>query len=89
MIRAIIVDDEMRSQSLLFKLLERFCPDVEVVGFASSVQSAVEIINQENPELVFLDISMPDGDGFQSAGHRAGRRKSRDDKALGVQPENR
>jgi len=65
MIKAIIVDDEMKSQSSLFKLLERFCPDVEVIGFACNVQTAVELINQENPELVFLDISMPDGDGFE------------------------
>lgn len=65
MIKAIIVDDEMKSQSLLFKLLERFCPDVEVIGFACNVKTAVELINQENPELVFLDISMPDGDGFE------------------------
>lgn len=65
MIKAIIVDDEMKSQSSLFKLLERFCPDVEVIGFACNVQTAVELINKENPELVFLDISMPDGDGFE------------------------
>jgi two-component system LytT family response regulator len=65
MIKAIIVDDEMKSQSSLFKLLERFCPDVEVIGFACNVQTAVELINQEKPELVFLDISMPDGDGFE------------------------
>ncbi|MCZ4694226.1 LytR/AlgR family response regulator transcription factor [Ancylomarina euxinus] len=65
MIKAIIVDDEMKSQSSLFKLLERFCPDVEVIGFACNVQTAVELINLEKPELVFLDISMPDGDGFE------------------------
>lgn len=65
MIKAIIVDDEMKSQSSLFKLLERFCPEVEVIGFACNVQTAVEIIDQENPDLVFLDISMPDGDGFE------------------------
>ncbi len=65
MIKAIIVDDEMKSQSSLFKLLERFCPDVEVIGFACNVQTAVELIDQESPELVFLDISMPDGDGFE------------------------
>ncbi|WP_195715229.1 LytTR family DNA-binding domain-containing protein [Ancylomarina sp. 16SWW S1-10-2] len=64
MIKTIIVDDEMKSQSSLFKLLERFCPDVEVIGFACNVKTAVELINQENPELVFLDISMPDGNGF-------------------------
>jgi len=65
MIRALIVDDELKSQTTLQKLLERYCTGVDVIGFANNVKSAVEEIEKLNPDLVFLDISMPDGDGFE------------------------
>jgi len=65
MIQALIIDDEMKSQSTLHKLLEKYCSDVEVIGFAHNVQSGILAINKLKPELVFLDISMPDGDGFE------------------------
>jgi two-component system LytT family response regulator len=65
MIRTLIIDDELKSQSTLHKLLERYCEGVEVIGFANNVKSGVEAINNLQPDLVFLDISMPDGDGFE------------------------
>lgn len=65
MIRTLIIDDEMKSQSTLHKLLEKYCTGVEVIGFANNVKTGVEAINNLNPDLVFLDISMPDGDGFE------------------------
>ncbi|WP_421918490.1 LytR/AlgR family response regulator transcription factor [Marinifilum sp.] len=65
MIRALIIDDEIKSQATLNKLLEKYCTGVEVVGFANNVKSGVEAIHDLSPNLVFLDISMPDGDGFE------------------------
>ncbi|WP_180335796.1 LytR/AlgR family response regulator transcription factor [Labilibaculum filiforme] len=65
MIKTLIVDDELKSQSTLNKLLEMYCPAVEVIGFANNVESGIEAINKLKPDLVFLDISMPDGDGFE------------------------
>lgn len=65
MIKALIIDDELKSQSTLHKLLEMYCPGVEVIGFAHNVESGIEAIDNLKPELVFLDISMPDGDGFE------------------------
>ncbi|MPQ46113.1 response regulator [Marinifilum sp. N1E240] len=65
MIRTLIIDDEMKSQSTLHKLLERYCEGIEVIGFANNVKTGVEAINNLKPNLVFLDISMPDGDGFE------------------------
>ena len=65
MIRTLIIDDEMKSQATLHKLLEKYCTGIEIVGFAHNVKSGVESINELNPDLVFLDISMPDGDGFE------------------------
>ena len=64
-IRSLIVEDEKRSQETLFKLLAQYCPEVEVVAAAATVAEAIEQINQEKPALVFLDISLPDGDAFR------------------------
>lgn len=63
--RAIIVDDEVNSRENLKGALRSFCPEVEVVGEANGVLSAIELIQKEQPSLVFLDIEMPDGNGFE------------------------
>ena len=64
-IRSLIVEDEKRSQEALVKLLEQYCPEVEVVATAGTVAEAIKQINQQKPALVFLDISLPDGDAFR------------------------
>ncbi|MFI5204707.1 MAG: LytR/AlgR family response regulator transcription factor [Flavobacteriales bacterium] len=64
MITAVIVDDEEKNREGLAKMLDQFCPDVRVVGKAENISSAKEIIQQEKPQVVFLDIEMPGGDGF-------------------------
>lgn len=63
-IRAIVVDDEEPSREALKNYLAEFCSEVEVVALASSVKSAFKAINRHKPDLVFLDIEMPDGKGF-------------------------
>ena len=64
MITAIIVDDEMKSVSTLQKKLVDFCPEVTVIGTAENAQKAKELINEVKPQLVFLDVEMPYGSGF-------------------------
>lgn len=64
MIRSVIVDDEPKNLKILSKLLGEFCPDVEVVGKADKRAQAIELIKNEKPDLVFLDIAMPGGDAF-------------------------
>jgi two-component system LytT family response regulator/two-component system response regulator LytT len=63
-IRALVVDDERLARDELCFLLESF-PDVEVVGQASNGLEAVELVEQLEPDLLFLDIQMPGLDGFQ------------------------
>lgn len=63
-IRAVIVEDESRSAAALTSLLTQYCPTVQLIGRAKSVKEGIELINRENPELIFLDIALPDGDGF-------------------------
>jgi two-component system LytT family response regulator len=63
-IKAIIIDDEEFARENLRMLVEDFCPDVEIVGIASSAAIARQMIEEQNPDLVFLDIMMPGEDGF-------------------------
>jgi two-component system LytT family response regulator len=64
MIKTILVDDEPRGLSALQRLLEFNCPQVEIIGLCSSADEAIEKINLLKPELVFLDIAMPEKNGF-------------------------
>lgn len=64
MIRGVIIEDEQNARETLRMLIERYCEDVEVVGEGHDVKSGLECIVSNNPDLVFLDIEMPDGDGF-------------------------
>ncbi len=65
MLNTIIIDDERASRQLLINLLNKYCPSVTVVGEANSVESAVVAIREKRPHLIFLDIQMPKGTGFQ------------------------
>jgi two-component system LytT family response regulator len=64
MIRALIIDDEKPSREVLENFLKDYCEKVEVVATASSIQSGYKAIKKYNPELVFLDIELGDGKGF-------------------------
>ncbi len=64
MIKTVIIEDEQKSREMLAGIIQKNCPQLNVVGLAKNVNEGVEVIKKENPELVFLDISMPDGSGF-------------------------
>src|ERR1700734_3119715 len=64
MIKTILVDDEPRGLSALKRLLELYCPDVRIIGEYSDTSTAILQIQPLEPELVFLDIAMPDKNGF-------------------------
>lgn len=64
MISALIVDDEEDGRAILKTILEKYCEGIEVVGSASNVDEAVAQIEKLHPQLVFLDIEMPRGSGF-------------------------
>jgi two-component system LytT family response regulator len=63
MIRTLIVDDEPLARAGLWVLLEAD-PEVEVIGECTNGRDAVEAIRAQRPDLVFLDVAMPDLDGF-------------------------
>jgi len=65
LIHAVLVEDEDNSLEALEILLNKYCPDVQIDGRAQSVEEAISTINEIKPELVFLDIALPDGQGFE------------------------
>ncbi|MBS1619167.1 MAG: response regulator transcription factor [Bacteroidetes bacterium] len=62
--RAIIVDDELLVAQNLNLLLKRYCPEVEVLQMAHSAADAERLIKELEPDLIFLDVEMPGGNGF-------------------------
>lgn len=64
-IRAILVDDESSARDVLENLLHRFCPEVELLAKCENMLQAVEVIREKQPQLVFLDIEMPNYAGYE------------------------
>src|SRR6478736_2100798 len=65
MIRAVIIEDEKNSRELMEWHLNKSCPEVKVVASFSSSVEAMEQIHKIAPQLVFLDIQMPEINGFE------------------------
>jgi len=64
MITAVIIDDEKNNITNLEGLLKRHCPGVEIKGSAQNAKDGQALITTLQPDLVFLDIQMPDQNGF-------------------------
>lgn len=64
MIRAVIIDDEKNNIDNLIGLLKKHSLNVEVIGTATNADDGVKKIVETNPDLLFLDIQMPDKNGF-------------------------
>lgn len=64
MFNTVIVDDEPKNLRILKKLLQDFCPKIQVCGEATDVKMAYNVIREMKPSLVLLDIEMPYGNAF-------------------------
>lgn len=64
MIKAVIIDDERNSRDIISLMLEKYCPDVQIAATASDCAHGIATIQEHQPQLVFLDLEMPDGTGF-------------------------
>jgi two-component system LytT family response regulator len=62
--KAIIVEDEEVSRKILKKYLAKYCPNVELLGEASNITDGLALIEEHELDLVFLDVEMPFGNGF-------------------------
>jgi two-component system LytT family response regulator len=64
MIKTIIIDDEANNREKLRNLIDKYCSNIEIVAEANGVRTGISLIRDKNPDLVFLDIRMNDGSGF-------------------------
>ncbi|MEM7036185.1 MAG: LytTR family DNA-binding domain-containing protein [Bacteroidota bacterium] len=64
MIRALLIDDEQKSRSILRTMLEKYVPEVQIVGEADRADAGETLIRELAPDLVFLDVEMPVHSGF-------------------------
>ena len=64
MIKVVIIDDEISGRNVIRQYLSLYCENVEIIGEADSVKSGTELLTNESPDIVFLDIQMQDGTGF-------------------------
>ncbi len=62
--KAVIIDDEQDSRTILANYLKKYCPDITLCGFGQSVETGLQEIKKHSPDIVFLDIEMPYGNGF-------------------------
>ena len=63
-LRTIIVEDEQTSRDILKNYLTKYCPSVEVLGEATNIDEALILIRNNELDLIFLDVEMPYGSGF-------------------------
>ncbi len=64
MLRAVVIDDIEKIRRENTALIKAACPNISIIGQADSVASGIKLIKQLTPDLVFLDVEMPDGTGF-------------------------
>lgn len=64
-----IIEDEKRNQELLEIMISKHCPQLEIVGFAENVYEAISLIKRTKPDLIFLDIQLKGGTGFEVLNH--------------------
>ena len=63
-IKAYIVDDEKENIDILRYFIDKFCKEIEIVGFSHKANNAISAINDKKPQLIFLDIMLDEGTGF-------------------------
>ena len=64
MLTAILIDDEKRATTALQKMLNRFCENIQVIAVCNQSVEAASLIKQHDPDVIFLDIDMPQKNGF-------------------------
>ncbi len=63
-----IIDDELDNQEILHHFISQYTEPVRIIGYANNVKTGLKLIHDCIPDVIFLDIDMPDGSGFDLVG---------------------
>jgi two-component system, LytTR family, response regulator len=63
-IKSVIVEDELAAREALKSYVQKYCPQIEIIGEAYNSKEGIALINNLKPQLVFLDVEMPFGNAF-------------------------
>ncbi len=74
MLRAVIIDDERNAVTAIEIAIKEYCPEVEIIGTAFSAKDGIKEIQNKNPDLVFVDIEMPQMTGLEMIEHFENRK---------------
>lgn len=64
-IKSIIIDDEQHVREGLYSIIKKYCPNVDVLGLGSNAKQGINLIIDTQPDLVFVDVQMPNQTGFE------------------------
>ena len=67
-LKTIVIDDEIDAVNFIRSIVNEYCPKLEVVDVANSADEGAKKIIEKNPDLIFLDVEMPHGSGFELLG---------------------
>jgi two-component system LytT family response regulator len=70
-IQSLIVEDDLLSMAMLKDLLEDFFPEVLIAGMTHTVRDSLEFLEDHQVDMLFLDIQLPDGNGFDILNRKA------------------
>lgn len=79
MITALLIDDDSNLRNGMKSLLQRYAPEIAIIGEADSVTTGIQAMEKLTPQVVFLDIQLGDGTGFdilEQVAHKTGKSSS-------------
>lgn len=66
--KTLIIDDQIRSRRVLKRMILQYCNNLNLTGEADNIDDAIELIKTSQPDLIFLDVDLGDGTGFDLLG---------------------
>ena len=61
----LIIEDELPAQQILIRLIKQYFPDFNIIGALDSVKAAAKYLQDNSPDLIFMDVELSDGKCFE------------------------
>ncbi len=64
MLKLVVIEDEFRTRETIINIIKIECPEIDVVGSGSDVESGIDVINTFQPDIILIDVQLSDGNAF-------------------------